>query len=207
MRNLHPSVALALLIAVAPLASAETLLIDDFSEYATTADLQNSWNSFGKAASSGPATLAPGKGTSGTHAALFQLNWDAGDNANMRRIALPEAMKDLSSYGTAKITVKLADDAQGYSQPSTPTALRIVIKGGPDDSIWQTDTDIMPIIESGDYHTVVIPLSEQSMVRESGQSSLQQTLSQVTDLRLRFENEQAPGARQDAYIDRLVLTE
>ena len=182
-------------------------MIDDFSGYTTTADLQKSWNAFGKAASSGPASLAPGKGESGTNAALLQLNWDAGDNANMRLITLPPDKTDLSGYTQAEIVLKLADDAQGYSQPATPTALRIVIKGGPDGTIWQTDTDVMPTVASGDYATVVIPLTEAAMVRESGHSSLQQTLSQASDLRLRFENQQAPEARQDAYIDALVLTE
>jgi hypothetical protein len=207
MRHFLPSIAVILLTSVTTAVGAEQLVIDDFSGYATTADLQKSWNSFGKAASSGPASLAPGKGESGTNAALFQLNWDAGDNANMRLIALPPEKTDLSGYTQAKVILKLADDAQGYSQPTSPTALRLVIKGGPDDSIWQTDTDVMPTVASGSYTTVVIPLSEATMVRESGHSSLQQTLSQASDVRLRFENQQAPDARQDAYIDMLVLTE
>jgi hypothetical protein len=207
MRHLLPSVGLILLSSVATVVGAEQLVIDDFSGYATTAELQKSWNAFGKAASSGPASLAPGKGESGTNAALFQLNWDAGDNANMRLIALSPEKTDLSGYTKAKVVLKLSDDAQGYGQPATPTALRLVIKGGPDDTIWQTDTDVMPTVASGGYTTVVIPLTEATMVRESGHSSLQQTLSQASDLRLRFENQQAPEARQDAYIDALVLTQ
>lgn len=207
MRHFLPSVTVILLTSIAAAVGAEQLVIDDFGGYATTADLQKNWNSFGKAASSGPASLAPGKGESDTNAALFQLNWDAGDNANMRLIALPPEKTNLSGYTQAKIILKLAEDAQGDSQPTSPTALRIVIKGGPDGTIWQTDTDVMPTVASGDYTTVVIPLTEAAMTRESGHSSLQQTLSQANDLRLRFENQQAPDARQDAYIDTLILAE
>ncbi|MBC2592906.1 hypothetical protein H5P28_01405 [Ruficoccus amylovorans] len=184
---------------------AAEIVLENFDSYATTADLQKRWNAFGSAASAGPATLSKAPSQTGGKAALFQLNWDAGNNANMRLAALPENLQDLSGYQSVAVTLRLADDSGGYGQPSAPTKLRLVVRGGADETIWQTDADAMPPVPGGETVTLILPLSQKTMTRESGRSSLSETLSKVGDLRLRFENEEAANTRQDAYVESITL--
>ncbi len=204
MKAIVRVVAIASLSFTTILANAKELLIEDFSEYASTEELQENWNAFGNAASSGPATLEESAGESGSNAALFQLNWDAGNNANMRLKTLPASKQDLSDYETVEVTLKLEADSMGYNKPNEPTGIRLVIQGGPDSSIWQTDSYYKKSPKLGEYSTLVFALSDDEMARESGQSTLKETLSKTNNLRLRFENNQAADAREDALVQSVV---
>lgn len=200
--------ALPLLLCLpATLLLGESTTIDDFSQYHTTEALHRNWNSFGNAASSGPATLETGEGPNASNTALFQLNWDSGDNANMRMHHLPSTTQSLSQYRTIEIVVKLEDDSNGYERPSKPTHIRLALQGGPDGSIWQTNAENVQVTNGKDYTTLQFKLSESDMTRESGDSSLQDTLAAVSNLRLRFENDKSPSAREDAYISSIIAVE
>ncbi len=200
----HRELSILLLLGLTGWACAKELLIEDFSAYGSSEQLQSQWNAFGNAASSGPATLDLNSGRNKTHTALFQLNWDAGDNANMRLKSLPTGKQDLSEFDAVEVVLMLSPDAAGFSSPDRPTSMRLVVQGGPDGSIWQTDSSLKTLPQSKHYQTIIFKLSENEMVRESGSSSLRETLSQVSNLRLRFENLNTAGVRQDVYIDTIT---
>ncbi|WP_309385997.1 hypothetical protein [Cerasicoccus frondis] len=197
--------AISFLLTVLPL-SAERLIIDDFDSYANSEQLQRNWNSFGSAASSGPANLEVDMGYANSNAVLFNLNWDAGNNANMRMAKFPADVKDLSRYLTVIVWLRILKESGDFDEPSDSTTLRLAIQGGPDDSIWQTKANYEVKIDFDDYKSAEFSLLDSEMERVSGKCSFNETLTNINNIRLRFENEIEPQVRQDVYIDSILAT-
>ncbi|WP_309397717.1 hypothetical protein [Cerasicoccus maritimus] len=184
---------------------AEHLVIDDFDSYSNTEELRLKWNSFGSAASSGPASLAIEEGYAGSNAALFNLNWDVGNNANMRLFQPPTQAQNLTRFITCVVWLKILRDDGNFDAPSTTTSLRLAIEGGPDNSIWQTKADEEVEIDFGKYEEAQFSLLDTEMERVSGKSSFNETLAEIKSIRLRFENQIESRARQDVYIDSVIV--
>lgn len=186
--------------------TAEHLVIDDFEGYTNTEELRQNWNSFGSAASSGPAFLAIEKGYLGSNAALYNLNWDAGNNANMRLFHPIAQAKDLSSFVKLIVWLKISKEDGDFDEPRKTTTLRLAIEGGSDDTIWQTTADAEVAIDFEDYEEAQFSLLDTEMERVSGKSSFNETLSAIKSIRLRFENQIEHQVRQDVFIDSIVVT-
>ncbi len=181
-------------------ANAQTLMIDNFDGYADTVELQNNWNSFGTAASSGAPTLGAGEGVAGSNAAVYSLNWFDGNNANMRRINLGGL--DLSAYSALDVTMYVETDA-GNDAPTASTVLKVAIQSS-DSTIWQTSATfaLAPNVDS--YSILSFNLSEAEMDRVAGSGTFADTLADVDNLRLRFENAQEVNVGQTAYVSSIA---
>ncbi|MDP0498340.1 MAG: hypothetical protein Q7Q73_19280 [Verrucomicrobiota bacterium JB024] len=176
--------------------------IDNFDSYTTSAELQTYWNSFG-AASAGLPALNVGGGVGGTNAARYGLVWSAGNNANMRMFNVPSGVQDLSAATSVEVTLYIVT-RDGFSAPTDPTALKLVIQGGANDSIWQTTDAAAVSLSNTSYSTVGFTLNTTDMERVGGSDSLTDTLAAITSIRLRFENAVESNVIQDAYIDSIV---
>lgn len=181
------------------------LVIDDFSQYANTNALQANWSSFGGAATSGPPVLAPGAGVDGGNAAQFSLNWGSGNNGNMRLDVLPEAAKNLSGFGAIEVTLRL-ETRPSYTAPSTPTKMRLVIQGvvNGDSTIWQMRPEYMVTPSVSEYTTVIFNLDSAQWMNVDGTGSFADTLANLSNIRLRFENGTEAGAGQFVFVDSIV---
>ncbi len=181
--------------------AASSLLIDDFDGYADTFELQLNWGSFGVAATAGPPVLHPGEGVDGSNAARFALDWRQGNNnANARRI---NVNADLSGYDAVSVVAYITT-RETFDEPDNPTIFKVAIQGANGD-IWQTPTPLAPTVENTDYQTFVFPLSDLILVVVGAGGTLNDTLSNVDQIRLRLENPLPTdnNSRQDIFFDRV----
>ncbi len=202
MKYILKTTALALFLMSATISNAQTLVIDDFDSYGDTAALQTNWNSFGTAASSGAPTLAAGEGVSGSNAAKFSLNWFDGNNANMRRINLTNL--DLSSYDFLDISLYVETDV-GNVSPTVPTILKVAFQSS-DGTIWQTSLSFAQEPNVDSYSLLSFELSESMMQRTNGSGSFSSTITDITNIRLRFENSQESNVGQTAFISSIAAS-
>jgi hypothetical protein len=178
------------------------ITIDNFDSYTTSGELQAYWNSFG-AASAGAPALTIGGGVGGTNAARYGLVWSAGNNANMRMFNVPSGVQDLSAATSVEVTLYIVT-RDGYTAPTDPSTLKLVIQGGANDSFWQTTDAAAVSLTDPNYTTVGFTLNTIDMERVGGSDTLTDTLAAITSIRLRFENTVESGVIQDAYIDSIV---
>jgi hypothetical protein len=187
----------------ASVAQSKSLTIDDFESYLDDASLQLVWNSFGTAAATGPARLVPTPGSEAL-SAHFDLDWDSGNNANMRLATVPPAVSSLSGYDQIVVEVQLQSDWSAGVYPTEKTKMKIVVEGGSDNTIWQTSNEKAQVIPRDEVTEMVFPLSESQMVSMEGSSSLEDTLKSIKSIRLRFENKSDGTAREDVLIHQVV---
>ncbi|WP_309385986.1 PEP-CTERM sorting domain-containing protein [Cerasicoccus frondis] len=195
---------IALFILSAAIANAQTLVIDDFDSYTDTTELQANWNSFGNAATSGAPLLAAGQGVDGSNAAAFSLNWFAtgASNANMRRINLTSL--DLSSYDFLDVNLFVETDT-GNDSPTNPTILKIAFQSS-DSTIWQTSLSFALEPNLDAYSLLSFELSETAMERVSGSGSFADSIVDITNIRLRFENVEEANVGQTAFVSSIVAS-
>ena len=88
-----------------------------------------------------------------------------------------------------------------------PTIVKLAVEGV-DGTIWQTRSvraeKRQPVDSS---YTIRFRLISTDMEQIDGQSSLKDVLSDVKNVRIRFENSRKAGFRQDAYIDSIVASQ
>jgi len=185
--------------------NAKHLIIDDFDNYGSTPALRANWNSFGSAASSGPAQLALGMGYADSDAAMFNLNWDAGNNANMRLFRPSAKAQNLSPFVNLLVWLKIQTEEGNFYAPTKTTTLRIAIEGN-NETIWQTKPEHIVKVNFEQYQGARFTLNDSEMIRVAGKGGLNDTLSDIKSIRLRFENQSEPLVRQDVYIDSIVAT-
>jgi hypothetical protein len=187
----------ALLLSSLPLA-ASSLLIESFDNYQTTTELQAAWNSFGTAATAGPPVLHIGEGVAGSNAARFALDWRgaANTNANARRF---NYNGDLSAYDAIAVVARMETRA-GFAPPPVPTRFKVAIQGA-NGAIWQTPNDVAPSIVENTYQTYTFSFADMTLVDGSG--TLEEALQNISNFRLRFENDPAVQSREDVFFDRV----
>lgn len=181
-------------------AQASSQVIDDFASFESTAALQQNWGSFGAAATAGAPVLEVGKGIDGANAARYALDWrGAGNtNANARR---SNVNADLSGFNALSVVAYIETRAT-FVAPADPTVFKVAIQGANGD-IWQTPTSMAPTISSTDYQSYVFLFSELNLVvvGPSGVAgTLNDTLGNVSQIRLRFENTPGQQSREDVYF-------
>lgn len=176
------------------------LVIEDFESYTDTNSLHADVFSFGTAAQAGKPSLAVGLGENDSNAACFNLTWETGNNANLCFINLSPNTQNLSGYSeiTAYIYIESYPGAGGATEGATIVKLAIE---GTDGSIWQTRSvkAEKPPVDSS--YKLRFRLSPSNMERVEGTGQFSDVISNVKNIRLRFENSKSPGFKQDAYID------
>ncbi len=173
---------------------AQALRFDDFSNYTHTAAMAGNWERFGLAV--GEIELGEEYGAGGGNVLLGPLRWEAGNNANFRRINLP--VSNWTPFHQVEVVVRL-ETAHGLRAPSNPTILRLVLEdhaGG----FWQTTAPQAKVPSIGDYSKLTFHLTESEMGPQGAFS-----LANLKTMRLRFENTPEAGAGQLAYIDSIHL--
>lgn len=184
------------------------LIIEDFEGYIDTKSLQADVFSFGSAAQAGKPSLALGLGENNTNAACFNLTWETGNNANVCFINLSPNTRNLSGYREVTTHVFLEDYPNlGDSGGATMSTLLKLAIEGKDGSIWQTRTIKSEKLPVDSAYKVRFRLSAIDMERVEGTGSFADTLSNVKNIRLRFENSKQTGFRQDAYIDSIIAVQ
>jgi hypothetical protein len=187
----------------AAVAQSKPLIIDDFDSYVDDGALHAAWNSFGTAAASGPPrTIATPEG--GSLSVRFDLDWDAGDNANMRLAAVPVAARDLSDHDSIRVQLELLSDWASDTFPTERTKLKVAIEGGNDRTIWQTSNADAYDIPREVVSEAVFQLNEPEMVSIEGDSSLEETLKSIYTIRLRFENYSGESLREDVLVHQVL---
>lgn len=184
------------------------LIIEDFESYVDTGSLHLDVFSFGSAAQAGKPSLSMGLGENETNAACFNLTWETGNNANLQLINLSPNTENLSSYSeiTAFIYIEGYPSSDGIVEPSTPTLAKLAIESL-DGTIWQTRTikaDKPPVDAP---YTLRFSLSPVEMELIEGAGSFRNTITNVKNIRLRFENVRKSGFKQDAYIDSIIAVQ
>jgi len=185
------------------------LILEDFESYTDTGSLQADVFSFGSAAQAGKPSLAIGLGENGSNAACFNLTWETGNNANLSFINLSPNTHNLTGYSeiTVFIFIESYPNLNGSMTEISPPTLAKLAMEGVDGSIWQTRTvkGERPPIDSS--YKLRFRLSPSDMERVEGVASFQNTLSNLKNIRLRFENSRRSGFRQDAYIDSITAVQ
>ena len=194
-------IAITLIILITSSLNAE-LIIEDFESYMDTNALHQDVFSFGSAAQAGRPSLAVGLGENDTNAACFNLTWETGNNANLCFTNLSPNTLNLSGYSEITAFIYIEDypgnsDSRGRS---IPTLVKIAIEGQ-DGTIWQTRSikAEKPPVDSS--YKLRFRLTPTAMERVEGSGSFINTISEIKNIRLRFENSKRPGFRQDGYID------
>ena len=184
------------------------LVIEDFESYIDTSSLQADVFSFGSAAQAGKPSLAIGLGENDSNAACFNLTWETGNNSNLSFINLSPNTQNLSGYSeiTAFIFIENYSNVVGANETVTPTVVKLAIEGM-DGTIWQTRTIKAESLPVGSSYTVRFRLSTIDMECVEGMASFSATISNIKNIRLRFENARRSGFRQDAYIDSIVAVQ
>lgn len=184
------------------------LIIEDFESYMDTNSLQADVFSFGSAAQAGKPSLAIGLGENDSKAACFNLTWETGNNANLSFINLSPNTKNLSGYSEIKLFVYIEayPTTGGFTEASTPTIVKLAIEGL-DGSIWQTRSvkAERPPVDSS--YILRFLLSPSDMERVEGTATFANTISNIRNIRIRFENSRNSGFRQDAYIDSITAVQ
>lgn len=184
------------------------LVIEDFESYFDTNSLHADVFSFGSAAQAGKPSLAEGLGENDTNAACFNLTWATGNNANLSLINLSPNTQNLSGYSeiTTYLYIEAYPGADGLAESAPPTIVKLVVEGA-DGTIWQTRSvraEKPPIDAS---YILRFRLVATDMERIEGSSTFESTLSDIKNIRLRFENSRQAGFRQDAYIDSITAVQ
>ncbi len=197
-----------LFVALATSSLNAQLILEDFESYIDTSALQADVFTFGSAAQAGKPSLAMGLGENNSNAACFNLTWETGNNANLCFINLSPNTHNLSGYSEIKAFVFIEDypGGGGLTETSAITLAKLAIEGV-DGSIWQTRSAKAerPPIDSP--YTLRFMLSPSDMERVDGQGPFQNTISNIKNIRLRFENSRRSGFRQDAYIDSIIAVQ
>ena len=190
-----------LLVAFASSTLNAQLVIEDFESYIDTNSLHADVFSFGSAAQAGKPSLAVGLGENDSNAACFNLTWETGNNANLCLINLSPNTQNLSGYTeiTAYIYIE-AYPGRDEATEGVPTIAKLAIEGK-SGTIWQTRSvkAEKPPVDSA--YKLRFRLSPSDMERVEGTGQFKDVISNVKNIRLRFENSKRPGFRQDAYID------
>jgi hypothetical protein len=190
---------LLLVISVASL-NAFTSEIENFDHYNSTSELQADVFSFGSAAQAGRPSLSVGTGVNNTNAAKFVLTWNTGDNANLVFYNVSAVSGDLSNYEKIEMTFFMEVPVD-FTPPSNVTAVKLAIEGGTNNTIWQTRSIKAFQLTSNVSTLAVFELTDVDMENVSGSESLATVLTNVSNIRLRFENSQQAGAMEHAHID------
>ena len=203
MKHIYSVTVFLTALAMIPL-SAE-LVLEDFESYIDTSSLQMDVFTFGSAAQAGKPSLAEGLGENGTNAACFNLTWETGNNANLSFINLSPNTRNLSGYSeiAAFVHIEAYPSSAGFAEASVPTIVKLAVEGI-DGTIWQTRSVRAEKPPVNSSYTLRFRLLPSDMERIEGKSSLKATLSDIKNIRLRFENTRKAGFRQDAYIDSVV---
>ena len=205
-------IVMAFLVALSASSLSAQLIIEDFESYIDTSSLQADVFSFGSAAQAGKPSLAIGLGENDTNAACFNLTWETGNNANVSFINLSPNTQNLNSYSEVTAFIFIEDYPSGPELPgaaaaaTSATIVKLAIEGA-DGSIWQTRSvkASRPTVNASD--TLRFRLSPLDMERVEGQGQFPGTLSNIKNIRLRFENSRRSGFRQDAYIDSITAVQ
>ena len=194
----HTSYITIFLTALAMSSLNAELVIEDFDIYPDTNTLHADVFSFGTAAQAGKPSLAVGLGENDSNAACFNLTWETGNDANLCLIKLSPNAKNLSGY--SELTAYIYIEDYNTTDVKTPTLAKLAIEGM-DGAIWQTRSvkADKPPVDSA--YTLRFRLSPSAMERVEGSGSFKDTISNVKNIRLRFENTKRPGFKQDVYID------
>ena len=184
------------------------LILEDFESYVDTSALHADIFSFGSAAQAGKPSLAEGLGENDTKAACFNLTWETGNNANMCFINLSPNTKNLKGYSEINAFLYLeaypsespSPNENASAAASNPTIVKLAIEGN-DGTIWQTRSvkAERPAIDS--VYNLRFRLNTRDMERVEGSGSFEDVVSNIKNIRMRFENSRRSGFRQDAYID------
>ena len=198
----------AVLVAVSVSSLNADLILEDFESYFDTSSLQADVFTFGSAAQAGKPSLAVGLGENSTKAACFNLTWETGNNANLCFINLSPNTKNLSGYTEVTSYVLLQDYSSvgRADETASPTLAKLAIEGT-DGSIWQTRTIKAERLPVDSAYKLRFRLSPADMERVEGTGSFKKTLSDVKNIRMRFENAKRSGFRQDAYIDSITAVQ
>ena len=157
---------------------------------------------FGTGAQAGKPELAIGTGLEGANAACFKLTWNYGKNANLQFNNLASDKQDLSTYSEIRVTEKI-ETRSGFNDPASPTVVKLVIEGI-DGAIWQTKAQNAVELASGAFHESIFKLSVHDMERVAGVVSFEDTIANIKNIRLRFENSQQSNVLENAFIDSII---
>ena len=184
------------------------LIMEDFESYLDTSSLQADVFSFGSAAQAGKPSLAVGLGENDSNAACFNLTWETGNNANLSLINLSPNTQNLSGYSevTAFIFLESNSTVSLPAEASASTIVKLAIEGV-DGSIWQTRSIKAERPPVGSAYKLRFRLSPSDMELVEGSGQFQSTISNIKNIRLRFENSRRSGFRQDAYIDSITAVQ
>ena len=188
------------ILSVDCVANAQTLVINDFESYDNTDALRSEWFVFGAAIADRP--YIDSNANDGTKAALLPVNWSGSNNdANLNYFSNLGAAGDLSAYTAVNVFVNLQTAGD---PPSNSTSVLLAIQGGAGNSIFQTDSEFAQIATVGSYSELSFSLSEPEMVlTEDNSDSFADVLSNISSIRLRFENTSTSGA-QNILVDSLT---
>lgn len=178
------------------------LILEDFESYVDTNALRADIFSFGSAAQAGKPSLAEGLGKDDSKAACFNLTWETGNSANMCFNNLSPNTKNLSGYSEINsfIYLEAYPNENASAVASNPTIVKLAIEGN-DGTIWQTRSvkAEKPAVDS--VYNLRFRLNTRDMERVEGSGSFESVISNIKNIRIRFENSKRPGFRQNAYID------
>ena len=171
------------------------LIMEDFESYLDTSSLQADVFSFGSAAQAGKPSLAVGLGENDS-------------NANLSLINLSPNTQNLSGYSevTAFIFLESNSTVSLPAEASASTIVKLAIEGV-DGSIWQTRSIKAERPPVGSAYKLRFRLSPSDMELLEGSGQFQSTISNIKNIRLRFENSRRSGFRQDAYIDSITAVQ
>ena len=187
---------------VANVLCAASLKIEDFDSYTDTASLQANVFTFGTGAQAGKPDLVIGAGSAGGNVACFKLTWSHGNNGNLQFDNLASDEQDLSAYSEIKVIMKI-ETGSGFSAHADPTVVKLAIKGN-NGAIWQTKAQNPVELALGAYDESKFNLSTDDMERVAGNASFEDTIADIENIRLRFENSQQANVLENAFIDSIV---
>ena len=180
--------------------NAQVLLINDFESYAGEAELRNEWTAFGAASADQP--YISNESAAGSQAALVPVDWSNGNFSLLEFEAIPSGASDLNLYSSIDVFANIkTTDSNGLTSPTT---LLLAIRGGSNGTVWQTRSDFAetPTIDS--YSQLSFSLLESEMEFVDGvPDTFSNTISNVSDIMLRFENSSG-GGTQELLFDNLT---
>ena len=183
-----------LFLSIVSVSQAQMLVIDDFQGYADTNALRNEWSAFG-GANNGQPYLALDIGTSGNNTIQFDMNWDACTDANLLYTGLG-AGADLSNYADISFSA--------YVDTTSPTFVKLVVQGGTNNSIWQTSSAAALELGEDTFSGYSLSLFDNMEVVTNNSDSLIETISNVTNIRLRFESGDSSSGLQSVFVDNIT---
>lgn len=207
MKYVKHTTAIFLLITATSTLNAR-LVIEDFEGYPDTKALQADVFSFGTAAQAGKPSLALGLGENNSNAACFNLTWETGNNANLCLLKLSQNVQNLSGYREITVHIFLEDysNVDTSGEASAPTLAKLAIQGK-NGTIWQTRTVKSEKLPADSAYKLRFRLSAIDMERVEGAGTFPDTIGNIKNVRLRFENSKRSGFRQDAYIDSITAVQ